>query len=257
MSRVRLIHWKAAEAAELIEMLGSAGWQVDYEEKFDASSFRGLREAPPDAVAIDLSRLPSHGREVAIALRGLKATRSIPIIFVDGAPQKIEAVRAKLPDAVYTSRARLIAALGKPGPRAPVTPATMMKRYEGRSAAQKLGIAEGVRVALIDAPRDYEQVIGPVPETVSFEEDSRAIRDVTLWFVQDPAAYQAALPAMPRLAARTKLWVLWPKQSSGANSGLSQPSIRAGAAELGLVDYKICSVDKTWSGMLFAIKKNV
>jgi hypothetical protein len=31
--------------------------------------------------------------------------------------------------------------------------------------------------------------------------------------------------------------------------------IRRAAIDVGLVDYKICSVDATWSGMVFAVKK--
>ena len=42
------------------------------------STLRELRSTPPDAVVIDLSRLPSHGREFAVALRGSKATRHVP-----------------------------------------------------------------------------------------------------------------------------------------------------------------------------------
>jgi hypothetical protein len=31
--------------------------------------------------------------------------------------------------------------------------------------------------------------------------------------------------------------------------------VRQGALAMGLVDYKICSVDGVWSGMVFAVKK--
>jgi hypothetical protein len=57
---------------------------------------------------------------------------------------------------------------------------------------------------------------------------------------------------MRKLAARTKLWILWRKGSS-----VTQPFLRESAAEVGLVDYKICSVDATWSAMLFARRKAV
>ena len=36
---------------------------------------------------------------------------------------------------------------------------------------------------------------------------------------------------------------------------LTQFSIREAALELGLVDYKICSLDDRWTGMLLTIKK--
>src|SRR5580700_10405896 len=99
MARIRLFHWKASEAEPLLAALKDAGHSVDYQEKL--ASPRELRDHPPDAYVIDLSRLPSHGREVGVYLRGAKATRHVPIVYVGGEPEKIEYVRRALPDAAY------------------------------------------------------------------------------------------------------------------------------------------------------------
>ncbi len=239
MPRVRVFHWKAAEAGDLLESLKDAGHQIESNER-----------ALPDAVVIDLSRLPSHGREVAIALRGAKKTRQIPIVFVDGAPEKVEAIRQKLPDASYTSRARLAAALKKAirnAPVDPVVPAQMMERYAGKPACAKLGIGAGARVAVIDPPANYPSVIGELPVGVQFEENGAC--PVTLWFVQDLSAWRSALRRIRGLAGGSKLWILWRK---GTEITLSR--LREDAAAVGLVDYKICSVNKTWSGTLLALR---
>ena len=106
MPRVRLIHWKATEAAALLASLRAAGHALDYDEDLSSAGFRAIRDSPPDAFAIDLSRLPSHGRDVATFLRGQKATRHIPIVFVGGAPENVGAICKLLPDAVYTTPAR-------------------------------------------------------------------------------------------------------------------------------------------------------
>lgn len=257
MPRIRLIHWKANEAAALLAVLRAAGHAVDYDEKADSEGFRAIRKSPPDAFAIDLSRLPSHGREVATFFRGQKATRHIPIVFVGGQPEKVEAIRKLLPDAVYTAPERLGTALRaalKNRPASPVVPAQMMERYAYRNAAQKLGMREGSTAALIDPPRNYASVIGEVPPGASLEEaleEPRAAAcPITLWFVHDAAGCREALPGMRKIAARTKLWILWRK-----GSDVTQPFLREAGAEVGLVDYKICKVDATWSAMLFARKK--
>jgi hypothetical protein len=65
------------------------------------------------------------------------------------------------------------------------------------------------------------------------------------------------LPRMRGLAGRTRLWILWPKLAARKTSGITQQFLRESAAGVGLVDYKICSVDKTWSAMLFARRKSV
>jgi hypothetical protein len=259
MPHVRLVHWKADEAAALLRTLRAAGHVVDYDEKVDSDGFRGIGATPPDAFAIDLSRLPSHGREVAIFFRGRKATRNVPIVFVGGAPEKVEAIRKVLPDAVYTDcgrvRSALRAALAN-RPVSPVAPAQMMARYASRAAAQKLGIREGTTAALIDPPRNYASVIGVLPAGAALEEVEDGAggawrHPTTLWFVHDAPACREALPGMRDLAARTKLWILWRK-----GSGVTQPFLRESAAAVGLVDYKICAVDATWSAMLFARRKD-
>jgi CheY-like chemotaxis protein len=253
MPRIRLIHWKAGEAAPLLEALRAAGYVVDYDEDVASEGFRAIRTSPPDAFAIDLSRLPAQGREVATFFRRQKATRHIPIVFVGGAPEKVEATRKVLPDAVYTVPGRLRSALRAAlaiRPTNPVVPTQMMERYASRSAAQKLGIREGTAAALIDPPRNYASVIGGLPVGAALEEGPAAGCPVTLWFVHDGAECREALPGMRKLAARTKFWILWRK-----GSGVTQQFLRESAAAVGLVDYKICSVDATWSAMLFARRK--
>jgi CheY-like chemotaxis protein len=255
MTRVRLVHWKGSEAGALLDTLRTAGYHVGYDEQLHPDGFRAIRQLPPDLFVIDLSRLPSHGREVATFFRGHKATRHIPIVFVNGAPEKVEEIRKLLPDAVYTSLALLPSALRDAlahRPATPVVPVQMMERYRSKTTAQKLGIREESKVALIDPPRSYAAAIGDLPGRAVFEEAPAAAADVTLWFVHDAAACAAALPAMRKLAVRTKLWIVWRKGSS-----VTQQFLRESAAALGLVDYKICSVDKTWSAMLFARKKAV
>src|SRR5262249_50434271 len=134
MSRVRLFHQKPEEAGAVVDVLRRAGFEVDYDTKMAPAQFRAVRQSPPDAVVIDLSRLPSHGREIATALRGHKLTRNVPILFVDGEPEKVAIVREKLPDAAYCERTRLVAALRKcirDAPENPVVPQQMMDRYAG------------------------------------------------------------------------------------------------------------------------------
>jgi hypothetical protein len=256
MARVRLFHWKALESAAFTEPLRAAGHGISYDEKISPGLFSRIRRSPPDAFVIVLSRLPSQGREVATLVRGSRATRQLPILFVDGAPEKVEAIRKIIPDAIYTTRERLCAALAKAiehPPAAPVVPVQMMDRYGTRTTAQKLGVKEGCRVALLAAPRDYSAVLGPMPEGVELCEEPDDVCAVTLWFVEDAAIYRSTLPRMRRLAAQTKLWVIWPK--GGQQAGITQRLIRETALAVGLVDYKICSVNGRWSAIAFARKK--
>jgi CheY-like chemotaxis protein len=255
MPRVRIVHWKPADAEALLETCRAGGLEVEFDPAALPDAARTIRRTMPDALVIDLTRMPSHGRELAFAIRRTKYTRQIPIVFVDGEPEKVEAIRRQLPDAVFASRrqlcARIKSACGKKI-RNPVTPPGVMERYASRSKAQKLGIKEGSTVALFDAPRDYAAVLGEMPAGVELVEDPDAVHPVTLWFVRDPREYRIGLGRMRAIADRTKLWIVWRKASTG---GLTSNLIREAANEAGLVDYKICAVGAQWSGMVFARRK--
>src|ERR1700678_2996534 len=132
MTRVRIIHWKPAESAPLIEACRACGFEVEYADMPFPALAKAIRHNQPDALVIDLTRLPSHGREAAIAIRRTKYSRHIPIIFVDGEPEKVEGVRQQLPDAVFTTRGKICASVRKAcaNPVAnPVAPPSVMERY--------------------------------------------------------------------------------------------------------------------------------
>ena len=97
---IKLIHWKEEEAAERAERIAACGYQVDSETPRDGSALRVLSKSPPRAVVIDLTRLPSQGRDVALALRTSAATRHVPIVFVEGEPEKVARTKASSPQNV-------------------------------------------------------------------------------------------------------------------------------------------------------------
>ena len=259
MARIRLLHWKAPEAADILQSLNSVGHVVDYDEQFQPSLMKKWRESPPDAFVIDLSRLPSHGREIAIALRQSPKTAHIPLVFCGGAWEKIEQTRALLPDATYCSSAALVPslkhALAKPSQKNPAKPAAMMNRYGGRTAAQKLGIKEGFSIRLIDPPQDAFRALGDLPACVQFQEGEAAGAEVTLAFIDSVEQLRPTLSRIRHLASGSKLWILWRKKTAPSHAGVTEPFVRETGIALGLVDYKICSVNETWSAMAFARKR--
>lgn len=61
-----------------------------------------------------------------------------------------------------------------------------------------------------------------------------------------------------QMAARDdfrSLWIAWPKKASGVSADLSQQTVREAGLAAGLVDYKICAIGATWSGLLFTRRK--
>ncbi len=260
MARICLLHWKAAEAGAHLRALEAAGHRVDYQEVFVPSLLQRWRESPPDAFVIDLSRLPSHGREIAIALRQSPRTRHIPLVFCGGEEEKIARVRKDLPDASYCTLRTLRSTVRKAltvRPVDPVKPVDMMARYASRTAAQKLGVKPASKILVIDPPRDLARVLGELPPEVEILEDGAAGgASVTLCFIRESDSLLPRLSEVRPLAATTKLWIVWRKGGSRTRGDVTEAAVREQAIDLGLVDYKICSVNQVWSAMLFAHKRH-
>jgi len=169
----------------------------------------------------------------------------------------VEEIRGFLPDAVYCGFQKLRSTLGRAllaPPLEATVPVAMMQRYAARSTAQKLGIEAAGVVAVVDAPRDFLAVLGDLPAGVEFTEDERSPAAVVLCFVHDLPSLQARMSELRPRARTAKLWFCWRKGKAAAG-GVSDSSIRATGISLGLVDYKVCSLNQIWSGMLFALRR--
>jgi CheY-like chemotaxis protein len=257
-ARILVLHWNAAEAAERVELLRGARFQADYFARTDSDGgFRMIRENPPDAVAIDLARLPSHGREVGRRLREHKATRHIPLVFLEGDSEKTAQTRALLPDAVFTTWPRIGAALRralKTTIENPVVPATVAG-YSGTPLPKKLRIGEGSVVALLHAPDGFRDKLVPLPPDVRFQNRADGA-DVILVFQKSAATLSRELPLLAReIKEGRTLWLIWPKKSSGVATDVTEPVVREQGLASGLVDFKVCAVDETWSGLAFAARR--
>ncbi|MFQ5945464.1 MAG: hypothetical protein ACE5NC_04360 [Anaerolineae bacterium] len=257
MHRLRLIHWKEGDAEERAERLRALGYEVDH-DLIGSDTLKSLRQDPPDAMVIDLSRLPMQGRDVGIAVRHSKATRNVPIVFVGGKPEKVSRVQEILPDAVYTEwgamDGALEAAINHP-PREPVVPESVFAGYSGTPLPKKLGIKEGFVVALIGAPDDFEETLGALPEGAVVRRQRQGKPDVALWFGQSRRDVESRMERMSRFIGEGRLWILWPKKASAVKSDLTQAVVREVGLAAGLVDYKIAAIDQTWSGLLFTQRK--
>ena len=257
MGYIRLIDWNTKEIESRTAKLAGLNFEVDA-SIFDNQSLQKIKTSPPAAVVIALDRRPSQGRDVAMFLRKTKATRFIPLILVGGKNEKVMGVREHLPDAAYTTwesvEDDLLQAISNPL-KNPVVPKSLFDPYRGTPLPKKLGIKSNNRVGLVDAPEKFESTLGDLPESVSLVRQPDQVCDIVIWFVRQKVIFDKRFLETGQLAETGALWVVWPKKSSEVKSDLSQPVVRKAGLDLGMVDYKICSVDKTWTGLCFRWRK--
>ena len=218
----------------------------------------GLKRRPPTAVVIDLQRSPSVGRDVALWLRKTRATRHLPLVIVEGDADKTAQLCAMLPDAVRTPPERIRGAVRRAianPPAEPVVPANTMAGYSGTPLPKKLGIKPGSVVILAGAPEDFEATLGALPEGVTLRRQARGNCDLAIWFVRSRKELERRVVRMGELAGKGGLWIAWAKQGSGIETDVNQNLVRAVGLASGLVDYKICAIDRQWSGLRFARRK--
>lgn len=252
--RVRLVHWDEGQAEEKAEVLRRAGYGVDA-SPIGPEALRELKRRPPDAVVIVLDRLPVQGRDVGIVLRTNAKTRGVPIVFAGGEPSKVAKVKASLPDARYAAWSRIRSALKSAIARPPasrVVPSSVLAGYSGTPLARKLGIRENHTVILVGAPSDFESKLSDLPPGVRFRRRAAGRNDLIVWFCPSLRELRRRLARLKELAGRGGIWIAWPKKASGVPTDLTQAAVRKEGLDAGLVDYKICAIDSTWSGLRFA-----
>ena len=233
-------------AAAYAARLSSEGLDASAYPALGPRAFREIRANPPDAIVIDLTELPSYGRTMGVLLREQKGTRNIPLVFLKGDPEKAARVREVLPEAAFATWPNVAPAILRTIARAPAQGAA--PTVPGTPLAKKLRIGEDSVVAILEAPENIREILGPLPKGVRIEKKMGAA-DLALYFVKSSSALGRALP---RLSAQTTpgktLWICWPKRTSAMPCDLTLNAIREMVRPYDMIDSKICAVDATWSG---------
>ena len=133
-----------------------------------------------------------------------------------------------------------------------------MAGYSGTPLGKKLGIKSGCTLTLIGAPPTFRRTLVGLPAGVRVSTRAAGPSDLTIWFLRAlrqldaGIATQAASVSLPGAG----LWMAWPKRASGVKTDVTEDLVRQAGLAHGLVDYKICAIDATWSGLKFARRKS-
>jgi hypothetical protein len=182
----------------------------------------------------------------------------VPLVLVGGDEAKVARIRELLPDATYTEWEEIASALTQAinnAPADPVVPESNLAGYSGTPLPKKLGIKANSVVLLIDAPEDFEETLGALPEKVTLRRQARGTADLVIWFTMSRQALEERIDYVAKLAGAGGLWIAWPKKASGVTTDVSEPVVREIGLAAGLVDYKVCAIDATWSGLRFTRRK--
>jgi hypothetical protein len=255
---VKLISWHE-DIQTKVATLKLPGVRIDIAPLITTSGVVGeLARLNPAVLILDLDKVPSHSREIALALRSSKSARHIPILFIGGLPEKIVRIRTENLDAVFVNwqgaRQALAALLQQP----PSTPPIMLARdFSTTPLVKKLGIRGDMQIALIAAPDAFQELLGDLPENSALITRIMPKTNLALCFVRSLGDLAATLDLLTlRLPEQASVWIVHPKRAGKYHVDFNQNHVRDRALAIGLVDYKVCSVDDDWSALKFAWRKS-
>ena len=128
-----------------------------------------------------------------------------------------------------------------------------MAGYSGTPLWKKLGIKEDSRILADEAPKNFVELLAPLPKGAEIDKKPKGEYDVIVTFHKNIEDFEDRfISLISHLVDRGALWVSWPKGSSKMFSkGLNENAIRDIGLTTGLVDVKVCAIDEDWSGLKF------
>lgn len=131
------------------------------------------------------------------------------------------------------------------------TPPARVDTVSTKPTVAKLGVKPGHKVCVVGAPKGFVDTLTPLPAKVTFTARADASSDLFLCFVRSARELQSHVLILREAIDRQTLWMIWPKKASGVKSDLDGNVVRLTGLSAGWVDFKVCSVDETWSGLAF------
>ncbi|HUF03112.1 MAG TPA: hypothetical protein VMM38_02955 [Aridibacter sp.] len=130
--------------------------------------------------------------------------------------------------------------------------------YSGTPLGEKLGIKEGLRIFVKNAPEEYLQWIAPLPYNVVFSSRIEGDIDLAHVFVSERSELSSLLEALyDPISPDGMIWVSWQKKASKIPTEITEDVVREIALPMGLVDVKVCAVSEIWSGLKLVIRKEL
>lgn len=127
--------------------------------------------------------------------------------------------------------------------------------YSGTPLVKKLGIKPGTGLLLLSAPQGFERELIGLPDDVKIATRASGSHDLVIWFVRRRGDLETKIAVIEK-AMGSGLWIAWPKRASRMPTDLTDNLVRHAGLAHGLVDYKVCAINETWSGLKFARRKS-
>jgi hypothetical protein len=129
------------------------------------------------------------------------------------------------------------------------------KDYTGTPLPKKLGIREGSRVLIVNAPEGFEERLEPLPQEAGFVARGSAGLGVIVLFSSRQADLDRRFSRLAgSLDPAGRLWIAWPKKASRVQTDITFESAQGTGLGAGLVDNKSASITDEYQGLQFVYR---
>jgi hypothetical protein len=130
--------------------------------------------------------------------------------------------------------------------------------YSGTPLPKKLGIQPGMKYLAINAPPEFHDWLGELPEHAQVVAQASPPFAAVHVFVTEKEELTCFLRDYRRqLEPAGFIWVSWPKKAAKVKTNITEDVIRVVALPLDFVDIKVCAVSAVWSGLKLVIRKEL
>jgi hypothetical protein len=121
-----------------------------------------------------------------------------------------------------------------------------------KSLAQKLLMKPGMRGAVVNAPAEFRDKLGELPEGAQLDSSVDGRYQFLLLFVESRATLQAwASKILEAAQPGALLWIAYPKKTSGKNADINRDAGWEPLKDVGWDAIAAISIDDTWSALRF------
>jgi hypothetical protein len=129
------------------------------------------------------------------------------------------------------------------------------KDYSGTPLPKKLGIREGSRIRVVNAPDGFDGLLGPLPEGVTISTRAAKDLDVAIVFATERTELIRWFDELAAaIATDGRLWVAWPKKASKVPTDIDFAFAQGIGLDAGLVDNKSASITDVYQGLQFVYR---
>ncbi len=133
-----------------------------------------------------------------------------------------------------------------------------MAGYSGTPLPKKLGIVDGTAFAVRNAPEGFAVTLGELPPDATWRRQIRRGLDTVIAFHTSRVALVRDWPKLTAaVGPNGTVWVAWPKKASKVPTDITEDVLRDEFLPTGWVDVKVCAIDEIWSGLRFALRREL